>query len=279
MKRIAAAALIGTGMTVVAAVLGVVSQAQGTDTPAPVATVTHTAVTAHPAVATRRAVVPTAPARCTVPAPTTVKGYANMFGSLDTREWGAADGSMSVRLPDGRSLWYYGDTFSAGPDGKGRFVHSTAIMQDRGCLHVSHGGAQLIPNDDAHHIYWIEKIVVAGRHNVLITGRTITLVGTGPWDFRDGGYDHTALATVNAAGDVSFVRWASRKVHTTVPSAGPMIDCEAPAPPTPHHFCYGRHTHPEAHLANGRTLVTTNQNWDDGILHPFAAYRPIFSQQ
>lgn len=210
--------------------------------------------------------------RCATPAPTTVAGYARLFSGLPVSEWGAADGSMSVPLSDGRSVWLYGDTLSAG-----RFVHSTAITQDRGCLHVSHQGAQLLPNDDAKHIYWVLGATARGN-SLLVRARAITLVGTGPWDFRDGGHTRTALTTVNATGDVTFVRWL-RDVRSQAPNPGPMIDCEAPAASTPHHVCYSRHTHPEAHLAGGRVLITTCQNWDDGVFHPFAAYRPIFSSR
>ena len=69
---------------------------------------------------------------------------------MSPEQWGAADVSISVQLLDGRALWLYGDTFSTK-----RFVHSTAIVQDRGCLHVANAGDQLLPNDDDTHIYWI----------------------------------------------------------------------------------------------------------------------------
>jgi hypothetical protein len=206
-----------------------------------------------------------APKGCTKPAPTTAKGYAAMFAALPTSQWGAADTSISVPLADGRDVWLYSDTFEAG-----RFVHSTAIVQDQGCLHVSHTGAQLLPNDDAQHIYWISTATGHGS-SLTIQARAITLTGHGPWDFRDGGHTRTALASVSAAGDVSFVRWTADR-SSPAPNPGPMYVYG------PHHFGYGRHTHPEARLASGRVLVTTCQNFDDGVLHPFADYRPIFSE-
>jgi hypothetical protein len=55
-----------------------------------------------------------------------------------------------------------------------------------------------------------------------------------------------------------------------------MIDCEAPLPPAPHHFCYGRQRHPKLSLAGGRTLMTVGQNWDDGVLHRLRDYQPLF---
>lgn len=256
-KRITVAALIGAGLSVSGAALGA-ALAQGTAHTTPV--VRHSV-----AAITKKAVKP---ARCATAAPTSAVGYTKMFAAINPAQWGAADTSVSVPLADGRSVWVYADTFSAG-----RFMHSTAIVQDKGCLHVSHGGAQLLPNDDAKHIYWPVSAKISGG-NVLVTAEATTLIGTGAWDFRYGGHMRTALVTVNAAGDVTFARWVSA-VRTAAPNAGPMYRFDS----NPHHFGYARHTHPEAHLASGRTLVTTCQNWDDGTMHAFADYRPIFSER
>jgi hypothetical protein len=207
-----------------------------------------------------------APKGCTKPAPTTTTGYAAMFAAVPTSQWGAGDLSISVPLGH-RSVWLYGDTFSAG-----RFVHSTAIVQTGGCLHVSHAGAQLLPNDDAHHIYWINTATAHGS-TLTIQALAITLTGKGVWAFRYTGHIRTAQATVSPAGDVTFVRWtADRKSPMPSPSPVYRIDNR------PHHFGYARHTHPEAHLASGRMLVTICQGYDDGILHPFADSRPIFTE-
>ena len=190
-----------------------------------------------------------------------------MFAAVNPAEWGAADVGISVPLPDGRSIWLWGDTYSTGNG----FVHSTAITQDRGCLHVSHQGAQLLPNNDAAHIYWIERGVAADPAHISITARAVVLTGTGPWDFADGGYNRTALAAVSPVGDVTFVRWTGRHV-TPPPDPGQW----GPGT-TQTHYVYARHTHPEARLASGLTLVTWCQNW--ATLHPLADYRPIWSEQ
>jgi hypothetical protein len=207
-----------------------------------------------------------APASCVKKAPPTAAGYAAMFAALPITVWGAADGSISVKV-GARSGWLYGDTFSTG-----RFAHSTAITQDHGCLHVSHGGAQLLPNDNATHIYWIESAVAVSPTRVDVRARTITLTGTKAWAFKDGGFDRTAVTQLNAAGDLTFAYWGA-KAATPVPDPGPMYLYG------PHHFGYGRRTHPELKLAGGRMLVTTAQNWDDGVLHPTATYRPLFTER
>jgi hypothetical protein len=216
-------------------------------------------------VATRSTTSHTTMAGCSKPAPSTAAGFATMFGQLPVQQWAAADVSISVPIAAHRSVWLYGDTFSTG-----RFVHSTAITQTGGCLHVSHAGAQLLPNDDAQHIYWINS-ATPRTGGLAIVARAITLTpGGGVWGFRDGGYSRTAYASVSAAGDVTFVRWIAKTI-STAPNPGPLYSFG------PHHFGYARHTHPEFHLTSGEMLVTTCQNWDNG-LHPAADYRPIFSE-
>lgn len=214
-----------------------------------------------------------APVPCPVPAPSSAAGFTALWDTLPLEQWGAGDIGLSVPVGADRSVWLYGDTWEAHPNG---FVHSTAITQTGGCLHVSHAGAQVLPNDDATHIYWVHdaRPTFGG---LLIRARSIALTGTGPWDFRDNGYWRTALAWLSPAGDLTFARWATGPVYSPAPDPGPMIDCEAPAPPVPHHYCYDRFSHPEYRLADGNLLVTTSQNWDDATWHGFDAYRPIFS--
>ena len=202
----------------------------------------------------------------TPPAPTTAAGYAHAFATLPTGQWGAADVALTVPLSTRglvRTVWLFGDTLSTS-----RFVHSTAIIQTGGRFYVSHQGAQLLPNDDASHIYWILSGRLASAGSLLVTARSIHLTGTGAWAFADDGFSRTAL--VHVGTDLTFVRWVSR-VYGPMPDQGPLYAYG------PHHFGYSRHVHHELKLTGGQVLVTTCQNWDDGVLHPFAAYRPIFT--
>lgn len=203
---------------------------------------------------------------CRTRAPATAAGYARMFAALPVRVWGAADGADSIKMGT-RSVWLFGDTFSTG-----RFVHSTAITQNRGCLHVSHGGAQVLPNDNRTHIYWIESAVAVSATRLDIRARTVTLTGTRAWDFRDGGFSRIAVTRLNAAGDLTFSAWKA-KFAAPIPDPGPMYVFGT------HHFGYARRTHPELKLASRKMLVSTCQNWDDGVLHPPAAYRTIFTER
>jgi hypothetical protein len=104
-----------------------------------------------------------------------------------------------------------------------------------------------------------------------VRARTVTLTGTKAWAFKDGGFDRIAVTRLNAVGDLTFAYWRT-KVATPIPDPGPMYIYG------PHHFGYGRHTHPELKLASGKMLVTTCQNWDDGVLHPPSAYRTLFTE-
>lgn len=219
-----------------------------------------------PSVASVQAPVTT---RCDKPAPSTAAGYARLWETLPADQWGAADVSISVPLRDGRVLWLYGDTFSAG-----RFVHSSAIVQDGGCLHVSKGGAQVLANDRADHIYWIHDARQRSDGLVAIRARLINLTGQGVWAFEDGGAWRTTLVRVSAAGDVVPVQ-RGPLVKGAAPDPGPMYRLDD----NPRHFGYARESHPWAKLTSGKTLTTTCQNWDDGVLHPMAEYRPIWSER
>jgi hypothetical protein len=210
--------------------------------------------------------------RCALPTPNTAAGFTKLFASVDPQAWGAADGALSIPLRDGRSVWLYGDTFSY----RNGFVHSTAIVQDKGCLHVNNGGKQLVPNVDTTHIFWIDPQYgfepPARDGELLIVARAVTLTGKCVWCFKDGGYSEYLDLQVDAAGDV-HVLGVLKHQKLPVPDPGPMYMYGK------HHFGYNRLTHPEFKMASGKHLVTTCQNWDDGVLHPFKDYRPIFTEE
>lgn len=198
-----------------------------------------------------------------VPAPQTATGYKVAFSRLDHTQWGAADVGATVPLGtvsgQPRTVWLFGDTMSQRPGG---FVHSTAILQTGGTLHVSNQGRQLLPNDDARHVYWIEGGKAIGPNAIHITARSIHITDpNNPWGFADNGFTRTALATVDKSGNVNFVRWLNKKISPP-PDPGPMYTF---GDHNPHHFGYSRKVHPELKLAGGKMLVSTAQNWDDPL--------------
>lgn len=205
---------------------------------------------AQQAAPTRRA-APLAP----LPAPTTAAGYAKMFAALPADQWAGAD--LGITVPLGRrSVWLFGDTFS----NTYALVHSTAITQDGGRLHVSHQGQQLLPDggtDAAGRkvIYWIETAHAQGASQIVVTAEQVSIGAVNSWDFhRANVRDRQALLTVSATGDVTFTRWLG-----WVPD--PHISTWFESLGQPGHIGYAKHAHPELRLAGGAHLVTEAQNW------------------
>ena len=208
------------------------------------------------------------PTTTAAPAPTTAAGYTAAFAALPVDEWGAGDGGVSVPVGS-RDVWLFGDTFEAHENG---FAHSTVVVQRGGNFHVSNAGAQLLPNDDDTHIYWMSEATVVDDNHLYVTGRSVVLTGSGMWDFSDGGFDHTALVQLDNYDNATFVKWISKE-YTPVPDPGLPYDLG------PGHIGYQVHSHPEASLASGNLLMSMSQNWTDGVWHGWTAYQLIFSEQ
>lgn len=219
-----------------------------------------------------------------IPAPTTAAGFAQMFAALPVSEWGAADLALSVPMTAHRSVWLYGDTFS---DNWG-MVHSTAITEDGGRLHISNGGQQLLPNggNDAagrQLIYWIETAHRVDATHLVVAAEQVSIGSANSWDFhRAAAQDRTALLTVAANGDVTFTRWTGWVANPHIDTRFLGLRDGAPAPAKGQVF-YAKHIHTEYRLADGHYLNTFAQNWSTpqknaaGSDIRFSAYRPIFA--
>jgi hypothetical protein len=110
-------------------------------------------------------------------------------------QWSGADGTSSVRLPDGRTAWFFSDTY-LGPVNPGgsrtaaRFVHNSLVVQDRDGFTTVAAGSPVNPPPGVRGWYW------AGEGRVE-NGRLLEfyhrLDGSGAeWDFTEQG---VALAT------------------------------------------------------------------------------------
>lgn len=215
-----------------------------------------------------------------VAAPTSAAGYTALWDTLDPEIWGAADVSLSVPMDDGRTVWLYGDTFSTSYG----LVHSTAITQDGGTLHVSNRGLQLLPDAANGDAYWIEGAHRVGGTQIAVTAQRVRIGTANGLDFhRVGTLNRTALLEIDPAGDVTFQRWTGTATppaldtHFLTPAEGAPYQREG-------HLFYGKRSHPQAALESGQTLVTISQNrvepalLADGSVD-FSQYRPIFSEE
>lgn len=245
------------------------------------------------------------PQTCSVPAPDSAAGYQQMFGQVDPSVWGAGDVSLSVKVGH-RSVWLYGDTASQPSTSFDasqpfRFAHSTAIVQDGGCLHVANSGGQILPDGTspvtatvsgvsytALPYYWVDSAVAVSPNVLRVTAMEVIATAGGPWGFAGTGAFRAADVSLNEAGDLKFQGWlgyvaqpstTDRPVKTiidndvTLNGVDILDNCGYPGTA---HYTYAPWLHPEAHLASGKTLLSLAQNWDDGGVHTWASYRPVF---
>lgn len=223
---------------------------------------------------------PTYSPLCAATAPTTAAGYQAMFDSLPSALWGAADVSISVRMTDGRHVWLYGDTVTqAGTAALDttrpwRMVHSSAIVQRGGCLYVANDGAQLLPDDTPGYVwYWIHDAKALPNDRIAIHARRVAKTGDCAWCFEDGGLWATAIFQLTPAGDLRPVLPWPNLVDGPAPPPGPFYPAQ---PDVAHHYGYSRSVHTDIRLADGQYLVSTCQNDDDGLQHPWSWFRPYF---
>ncbi len=112
---------------------------------------------------------------CVGSTPVTASDYQNAFDNLrfTYTEWASADGSIPVKLPDGRTVWLFSDTYigKVGPygliDSHAPLVHNSFVVQTGACFQPLMGGAplarsELIPNPSANQWYWPASGIVDG---------------------------------------------------------------------------------------------------------------------
>ncbi|HEY2673581.1 MAG TPA: DUF4185 domain-containing protein [Rugosimonospora sp.] len=132
---------------------------------------------------------------------TGLTGALDAYGNGGTG-WTGADSTYSARLPGGREVFIFSDTFlgPVNPDGSRPlttpFINNSYVVRTGNRFDTLHGGTATAPESlfapaDPTHWYWMGASVVVGDvlHQILIEfGRT----GTGAFDFAWMG---TALAS------------------------------------------------------------------------------------
>ena len=128
------------------------------------------------------------------------------FNRLFTRSgpgWTGGDGTLSLALPDGRTLWLFGDSFlgTVRPDGSrpldSPLIRNCLVIQDGAHLETRHGGtlrhpeAFLVP-EDPEAWYWPGAGTHAGRRAQIFYHR-YRQVSEGIWGWA---WDGTVIAVL-----------------------------------------------------------------------------------
>ncbi|REF36964.1 DUF5005 domain-containing protein [Thermasporomyces composti] len=112
--------------------------------------------------------------------------------AADANTWSGGDGTYSAKLPDGRRIWMFSDTFlgPVEPDGSrpdAAFINNSIVVQEDGELRTIHGGtrenpAAVLAPEDPNAWYWVNANNIAGGTlNVIYLEFART--GSGMFDF------------------------------------------------------------------------------------------------
>jgi hypothetical protein len=116
-----------------------------------------------------------------------------------TDDWTGADGAYSIRLPDGRSVWSFSDTFlgtvnpdGSRPNGTPLINNDLVVQQGNALVATLHGGTAArptslaVPTDASW--YWTLDGTVEGDHLRLLMAK-YQRTGPGMWDWHWSGTD------------------------------------------------------------------------------------------
>lgn len=142
--------------------------------------------------------------------PATSAAHPASFSQMhraDGLGWAAGDGTISVPLPDGRSLWLYGDTMLnlPGADGTIRrnagMVRNSAVIQDGATLTTLTTGTDQNPDDflkppgESDRWYWPAHGLVEDDELIVFMGRTRETNDITPgWNFAGDGSDMVRMS-------------------------------------------------------------------------------------
>ena len=132
---------------------------------------------------------------CAAAPPTSPAAYQASFDGLGhSTDWLSADTAVPVPLPDGRTVWLFGDTYVGALAADGsiapntRFVHNSLVVQDGPCLTPLMGGRPgartgIIPSPSTGGEYWpMSGAIEDGVLRVFLCH--VTPTGPGPLDFE-----------------------------------------------------------------------------------------------
>ena len=225
---------------------------------------------------------------CRVPEPVTPAGWQAAFDRLNDATWSGGDQGASLRLPDGRVLWAFADSFRGGqrPDGSrapgSSFVHNSLVLSDRGCLRgvVGRTGREVVPDAGDGQWYWPQHAVLDGGRLFLSAFR----VAKAPADRGAAAWRTTGTVLAELSWSPGGTP-AFRRLHATPSSGTPGTTVQwgtAIAQADGWTYVYGTRTDPTpgtfgkalhvARVPAGRiTALTTWRYWDGRDWVPGAA--------
>src|SRR5215207_316513 len=123
----------------------------------------------------------------------------NIYGDTGG-QWSGGDSTVSVQLPDGRTAWFFSDTFLGTVNADGArsqdspFIHNSLVVQDGDTLTTLHGGTLLRPEPlvgASAPMHWVGAAFVDGDE-LRVLYNTFDHTGSRPLDIAMSG---TAVAT------------------------------------------------------------------------------------
>lgn len=134
--------------------------------------------------------------------PQDAAGWSDLFTSLDG-DWAGGDAALSLRLPDGRMLWFFGDSFvgevraDGSRDPATRLVRNAALVTDGSCATAATPGRETLRGRAGTWLWPTSMVLLDARRDgaatVAVFAQRMASTGTGPWDFRRTG---ASVATV-----------------------------------------------------------------------------------
>jgi hypothetical protein len=173
--------------------------------------------------------------------------------------WAAADGTISIPLPDGKTLWLFGDTLLNMPNPNGTlrrnadFVRNSAILHDGATATTLLTGTAQDAGDflepaDPKEWYWPGHGIVEGDELVVFMGRVRkTPTGAPGWNFEGVGSDMLRLNL----SDLSV------KSRTPMPGSTGTDWGSAVIDDGTHTYVFGAHTRPNEPYYRGALLART----------------------
>ncbi|WP_125637706.1 hypothetical protein [Nonomuraea sp. WAC 01424] len=126
----------------------------------------------------------------------------NAYAAATPDGWTGGDSTYSMRMPDGRTLWLFSDTFLGPLNANGtrptsaKVINNSFVIQDGNKLTTVHGGTAsapkaLLPPPDDTHWYWSGDGFITGDRLQVMFNR-YRRQGTGPMPFA---FDQNVVAT------------------------------------------------------------------------------------